>query len=66
MRNVNRKKKMITVNLRQWGNIDYFFSTGYLALDHSFQPPLRAFALKPLAISSFATRALVASFGHAQ
>jgi hypothetical protein len=49
-----------------WGQIHYFFSTGYLASDHSLQPPLRAFALKPLAINSFATRALVPSFGQAQ
>jgi hypothetical protein len=46
--------------------ISYFFSTGYLASDHSLQPPLRAFALKPFAISFSATRALVPSFGQAQ
>ncbi len=47
--------------------IDYFGSTGNLALYHSFQPPLSAKILVyPIEINCRATQALVASSGQEQ
>jgi hypothetical protein len=39
-----RTKNYYTMPKPAWCNVDRFFSTGYLASDHSLQPPLSGFA----------------------